>query len=498
MSDMPLDEGLAALLETADQRYERGDWLSARLAYQVVAARCDAAGADRLALLLAIGHCAIELAGPAEIDALPLALGSPTTSPRELALKAKLRARAVELCHLGRFGHACRLLRLLAVYDWPIADAYAHFVVGAGAAAEPAPAGPPPFLATALTPERLAGIRAGFAGTRVLGVLRRYIQRGSTRRNELADYLTDSARAFGLDIREINSHILEPGDDVAGFLGRLRDAIDGFQPSLILYDDLFETGLTSNDMVAAAVTELLRGARRDRGCRVVKTFPDAWWGYAMNPESLFRGLGDCLDLIHHCHPTILGAGTPEQQARTYCYLYPVQCDSSGIDYGTIGHGAFIGGIDDGKPARMVVWAEAARAGLPITFHVGIPPWGAGAAIQAPTDDYFRQLREHRAIVNLTRRSSGVTILVQRTIETLMMGGVLIEEDSVDTRHFFAPGSHYLPFTTLAELDARLSRALADPALCAALSRDGQNWAKTYFTGDHYWAGLLAAAFPERA
>jgi hypothetical protein len=93
-------------------------------------------------------------------------------------------------------------------------------------------------------------------------------------------------------------------------------------------------------------------------------------------------------------------------------------------------------------------------------------------------------------VNWTRRHTGVRIITGRSIETPLSGGLLLEEDSVDTRYFLTPGVHYEPFDTLADLRARVAALLADPVHCRHVAAAGEAWVKRYFSGDHFWAGLM--------
>jgi hypothetical protein len=384
-----LDPESTALLTAADEQYRAGNWLAARLLYtRVQAAQPAAAGV--LALPLTIGHCDIELAARDAVEQLAVAITPPSYSVREAQLAAEAHTRALALCHVGQFARAARLTRLLAAYHWPTAETYANFILrgrtGCADLTDRPASPPPPFLADGVvSDDEVARLKRDHAGAKVLLVWRRFSQ-PPMRQYEGVDNLARSARRFGLVVEEYNSHYLEPGMTAETFPEQLRARIAAARPDVLLFDDLFETGASAaGTTVPAQIAEVLAEARRELGLRVVKSFPDAWWVEANGRERIFRGLGDSVDLIHHCHPTILGHGTPAQNRGVFCYLYPTCLPPPAIPYGTIPGAAFIGGIGPASPARLVVWAESGRSGLPIEFRIGTPPWVPSGALAQPDD-----------------------------------------------------------------------------------------------------------------
>src|SRR5260221_9290663 len=114
-----------------------------------------------------------------------------------------------------------------------------------------------------------------------------------------------------------------------------------------------------------------------------------------------------------------------------------------------------------------------------------------AAAEPRSDqDYADLLHVYLASVNFTRRLSGIRIATGRSFEVPLCGGVLLEEDSIDTAYFMAPGEHYVPFDNLAELSAALIALLGDPDRRSQIAVSGHDWVHRYFTGDQFWAGLL--------
>ncbi|MBV8392637.1 MAG: glycosyltransferase family 1 protein, partial [Alphaproteobacteria bacterium] len=139
-----------------------------------------------------------------------------------------------------------------------------------------------------------------------------------------------------------------------------------------------------------------------------------------------------------------------------------------------------------NPSRLLWWAQFGLSDLPVDF-VETSVDGAGLL---PVERYAKLLCEHQLTIGLTRRANGINILTGRTLETLLMGGVLVEEDSVDARYFLKPGAHYIPFESWADLRELVPWLLANPGYRERLARDGQAWTRRHFTGDWFWAGLL--------
>jgi hypothetical protein len=273
----------------------------------------------------------------------------------------------------------------------------------------------------------------------------------------------------------------------------LAHTIDAYDPDIILFDDLFDTGLSAvNQETVAHITATLSAARVGAGTRVVKTCPDAWWIAAKDPRQLFGGLGGAFDLIQHCNATLLGLGEPREKAAVFCYPAPQRTLTPTVQYGSIPRAAFVGRLNQSCTPRLVFWAETASLGVPFDFHLGVMGAGGFADWMKFDDlDYANVLRGYSVIVDLSRRNHGVPVLVGRTIEVPLCGGALIEEDSVDAAYFLKRGIHYVPFTNLADLGILIPRMMSDPAARERMAALGQEWCSTYFTGDHYWAGVLS-------
>ena len=493
MSD-PEPRSAAALIDLADRHYQARDWSAALRHYRDVLA-LDPGVASEQGVPLLVAHCLIELDG----GVAPDGGGVPPSAdlPRYRALITDLRCRLLELSYAGDFARAVALLGTLAPVDRSIR--YARETVTGGPSpclalldAIPEPKDPPFVAALRVDARDVPAIKARHAGDRLLLVFQRYAD-DPERRHDLVDNIALAAREFGLSVRELNSHVLRPGSTCEDFAGELLQEILAFRPHVILYDDLFHLGISAaNPAVVEAVGSVLEQARTQLGVRVVRTLPDGWSTALQGDDHLFLGLGQSVDLLHHCHPAILDRGTPAQQAATWCYTYPTSIEPASVARGGIPRACFVGGVHYASMARAVWWIEAARQNLPIDFVITLR-WQREHLVRPMITDveYSNLLAGHQFSINLTQRFSGVRILTGRTMEIMLAGGVLLEEDSVDTAYFFQPGVHYMPFQTLADLRHLIDRLLADPARCRALAEAGRQWTARYCGGDYFWAEMYA-------
>ncbi|MBV8169214.1 MAG: glycosyltransferase family 1 protein, partial [Alphaproteobacteria bacterium] len=163
-----------------------------------------------------------------------------------------------------------------------------------------------------------------------------------------------------------------------------------------------------------------------------------------------------------------------------------------VPIGGVPRACFAGTVHYASLARVVWWAEATRAGLPIDFVITLP-FETPHLKSAPISDieFSNLLGGHQMVVNLTQRLGGTCILTGRTMEVMLAGGVLLEENSVDTAHFFQPGVHYMPFESLDDVRALIERLLSDEPRRRAIAEAGQRWARRYISGDQFWAELFA-------
>lgn len=469
----------------ADERYLAKDWAAA-LALYSEAMRDDPDLSARLSLPLILAHCRIELADDPEQVGIGADLPPVTRTDRESYVVKTLVARALELCRGGDAARASVLLRLAARYDRAMADTYRDMMAPGRSPASLAPPDDrePPFIrAHGLTDEAIDTLKDQHRGRRLLIVQRRFFPEGGGRRLEPIHCLVTTAERFGLAVRAFRFGDPDP-TSVGSAL--LRDIID-FAPEIVLYDYDYPSGISGEpEVVRAQIEAICAMTRAQSGTRVVVCHMDAWRVLANGSDALFRGLGTAFDLVQHAHPAALGIGTPDQNARTYCFGFPTVAVAPSIHVDSIARACFAGSIATFNYARLAWWVETARRGLPVDFFESLHLEDGARSDQA----YIDLFAGHQLSLSFTRRAGGPRIITGRSFDIPLAGGVLVEESSIDTNYFFKPGVHYVPFETLGDLEALIPALLADSAWRARIRDAGQRWCRRYFTGDYFWAGLL--------
>ena len=479
------------LVTRATGAYQAREWASALDLFRYIADTYPAIG-DELSCRLIIARCEIELADPAVLENCESATARPRPSSHEAALVHDIKLRAIECCRAADFRRASRLLRLIATVDGPIGRCYADGMLTrrsdcVGYLRPPTDAAPPRFLDDLGVDDRaVAALLARHRGARVLFVRRYAYFNNPARQHESQDRLTRAARDRGLIVHEMNATAL-PGPATDGYVAALRQTIEAFAPQVIIYDELFMSGVSAQPGHGEAIASLLEDERRRRGVRVVKAYTDAWYVATYTPENLFKHLGRAYDLVQHCHPAILDRGTDAEKAAVFCYPVPHFVPTPTVEAGTVPRAGFVGSATLINISRLVWWAECACAGVPLDFIEGpVHP----TEQQISDLDYANLLRAYQLAVNFTERPTGARILTGRALEAPLVGSALVEEDGPDTRYFMSPGVHYVPYETLPDLCEIVPALLADAPRRRQLAAAGQAWTSRYFTGDHFWAGLL--------
>jgi hypothetical protein len=501
---MSFDALLITKLEQADAAYMSSEWAQAcDLLLQIFRTEPTWAALHSVPLMLA--HCWVELAPADTLDQLPLSRGLPCHAGRETQLVQKLRFRAIALARAGDYRRGSILLRVLADYDPTIAEVIRTAITSPAPASAPAPRRQPDFYHAdpTLAANAVAAVKQRFSGTRVMVVYRRLFAGNPNRAYDPVDVLVRSAMRFGMTVHLVDAYHLPPGVALPDFASWLQQEILSFKPHVIIYDDLFESGLSAAaDFMSEQIGTVLQSAREILGVRVVKSLLDAWMAREngadrdplvpalMGLTDPMKGIGVCVDLVQHMHPALQAAQSPEERAHSFCYLLPFELPRPTVPHGTMPRACFVGSISWFNIARLVWWIEAGARGIPFDFHES----DHTAAVLRSDQDYANLFHQYQVAVNFTRRSNGTRILTARTIEILQCEGVLVEEDCDNTAYFLAAGSHYAPFDTIDELQGLIDDLLRSEARRRSLSREGHQWVQEYFSGDRFWAGLLARLF----
>lgn len=476
-----------AALVAADCRYLERDWAAALALYERLCA-ADPTAVQARALAVGIGHCRVELAAADALDALPLEHAPCPDSPRRTVFVLRARHRALEMCDAGEARRAARLLRFLAGFDDALGATYKGQILAGRSAHPSAPVDAVPgFLAaTGLTDDAVAAAKERHRGRRILAAHPRYLARSY----EVSDNLMRAARAFGLEVQEFNVRAAEADPDT--YASALLAAIVAFRPEVVYFADLFENDASAFvPAVREQVAEVLALARSNLGVRVVRYLQDGWRTAVRVGSDLYAELGRAVDLVVHQYPCVLGIGDPAQRARVFCYPTPCHLPVSTVEVGALPRACFTGRMHEWAYPRVVWWAESIARGLPIDWRVQLP-WDTAQKLMPPASDqaYADQLRGYAVSLSLVSRLNGARIMPGRTLETLMVGGTVLEERAPDTTYFLQPGRHYLTFETLDDLAETLPALIADRPRRLALADAGHRWVEKYFTGDYFWAGLL--------
>lgn len=459
---------------------EHRDWPAALAAWQAIE---EAAGAS-IESRLAIAHCRIELADDAAlpdivVGALPSAGGA-----RRDDIAALVRRRAYE-CLLTERPRSAQLTRLLAAADSHLQHVYATAILPQSPPRplpDP-PASPPPlpFEEDAVPDDDVAALIERHRHRRVLLLMRFHPAPGHTA--VVADSVHNMRACLdelGITHVSLDSHPAH--HEHADFADRLRRTIADAAPDIILIDDPITTGVTVDPAHAETVLATLAAARAG-GAKLVAQYPDGW--HPAIP-ALINRLADQLDLIVMVHGAQFGRLSATAAGKLLYFPFPVVDPRPPGSMPTVlkPRACVLGRINWANEARLVWWNEIVRRGLPVDIH----PTVFGE--ERSRVDYAHLCGSYAINIDLTMRTSGVRILTGRTIEVPLYGSVLLEEANEDAAYFFRPHDHYVPFSTLHELEARLETLLADAPRRQRIAQAGQDWARRQFTGRQFWAQAL--------
>jgi hypothetical protein len=439
-----------------------------------------------------LAQCRIDAASPDQLGALALPSGSRRDTEREFRMVQRTRIRAIAHCRAGDFARAERLLEALVPYDDAIAGTLKDMLSDRTLAQTRAGLGAPTFPEDpTLSADAVAHAKQRFAGMRVMIVYRQLFPNRPERAYDPVDNLERSGQRFGLETRVVNSHYPPAGVEAADFAVWLQGEILAFRPSVIVYDDLFETGVSAwTPEIATQVATVLQGVRDLLGVRVVKSLLDAWFTLQTSGARTISGIGSSFDLLHHMQPSLTVVQSAIERARSFCYSIPFLLPAPTVPWGGTPRACFAGSISWASIARLAWRTEIGKRGLPFDFLES----DHQAATLRSDQDYANIFHGYQLAACITRRSNGDRILLARSIEIPLSGGVLLEEASPNSAYFLAPGVHCEVFETIDQLAGLIDDLLASETRRRSLAEEGHRWVTEHFTGDRFWAGLLARLF----
>jgi len=444
-----------------------------------------ALGPPNIETQLALAHCRAEMASEAELADITIA--NPTAASngnRDLHLHL-MRCRAYELLQVGDAARAAQIMRLVAAAEPHLRRLYDEAIfapANAASAGIPPPADPGialPFQrAVNLDDQAARAVIARHAHRRVLLAVRNADAPSTA---AVPHIMSTSLGALGIRWTGLNvaPDSVEPRDV---YIDRLRATLADFRPDVIVYDEMFVAGPAGEKGVWERILEVLDAARRTHGTKLMYTHADAWYDGMAELYNTAFNLGD---LFHMSHPGLLRQLSPAAAERVFCYPAPAidARDPHAAPQAQRQRGSFVGSLSWVTPSRLAWCAEIANVGLPVDIHLSTTQGRSPA-------EYGQLIGEYAIGINFTARSNDTKILTHRTVEVPCLGSLLLEEACADTPYFMRPFDHYVPFATLAELQARLRQLIEEPDLRERIARSGTRWARRYFTGLHFWAGAL--------
>jgi hypothetical protein len=139
---------------------------------------------------------------------------------------------------------------------------------------------------------------------------------------------------------------------------------------------------------------------------------------------------------------------------------------------------FSGGVM-GYNWHRAFWISGAVHGLSIepvlTIHMddGLSPLESHAV-------YMARLESSTCSVNFSMRSDLSRILTARAFETVMAGGLLVQEETPELDYYFVSGEHYLRFETVSDLRAIATFIAEQPEQAEEIRRRGNAYARAAY------------------
>lgn len=335
---------------------------------------------------------------------------------------------------------------------------------------------------------------APHAGRRVLIVHRdRYYPRPDSDRTPAPDYLRESAVEAGLEARVLRSDFacaipaaVRPAA-AAAEEAQLRDAIESWQPDVVVYDAFGGAG-------REAMTEAVRTLRRRLGFRLVGLFHDVW---SDTIRDAIAGAADDLDAVWFFDPV---ATSPHLRAirRGVATVPPIPEGPFRAARGRVGRTrdlGFIGSISISNHIRGIWLMEMRRRGIPIEAVTGYP-FSAEPYRTIPRFADF--LAGCKASLCICGRNSEESAIPGRVWEGIFAGSVLLEDDTLHLRHFLTPFAHYVPFRSIDELAYYAGFLARRDDVRESIAAHALAFVRDSYPATRIWRAVLETAADEAA
>jgi hypothetical protein len=309
--------------------------------------------------------------------------------------------------------------------------------------------------------------------------------RGNDMPSDMAEHLTGSAKAAGIELHcYLDAAIIVPyrfnGTDVE--ISERLEALDAFlgsvRPDIVILDYCAIT----NRSLDPWRLELLR---TKHGFRLVAMFRDAHEHMRVSVEALLP----VADTIISFDDENVGLGNAVDRLRDRILALPVpSLHGPFLETYTKHHALVFAGAINYTP-RVALLARLLCE--PINFRA---TFGAKRMKDTPdTASYARFLGSGRGVLNFSRHAGGLHLMTGRIWETLALRSVLIEQDNPITRRFLVPYRHYLPWRNLTDIAHYALFLERRWDLGARIAQEGHDWAQRHYGNSGFWSKIISHA-----
>jgi hypothetical protein len=129
-----------------------------------------------------------------------------------------------------------------------------------------------------------------------------------------------------------------------------------------------------------------------------------------------------------------------------------------------------------------------QSGLPFEQHGGY----GGSHI--PLAEYARIFQRAKISLNFSQTMIGRRTLKGRVMESTLCGALLLEEDNAETRRYFTPYDHYVPFQDEKDLLEKAAYYVAHPEEAQAIAQRGKRRAEELARPEYFWGRVMDELF----
>ncbi|MDA1274878.1 MAG: glycosyltransferase [Verrucomicrobia bacterium] len=329
---------------------------------------------------------------------------------------------------------------------------------------------------------------------RVLLVFRTYFfHTASSRKHEFPMIFKSSGKSMGIEVSHFSSEVLSGPSvttDALAYEGlqKLIRWIAGFEPDLIIFDDLGVEGGISSMFGQDRFKELMLQLKGKFRFKLAGIYPDPW---ASVVADALPYASEFADLIWNPCSRIGSHFSEFGTAKRFClpvpFPYELYQDSADVKSGGA---VFLGGVK-GYNYLRAVWLSLMRqtrspCRILVSSHIQNESH-AGDTLES----YASFMSRTEIMVNFSARTPNKKTVTGRVWESIASKTLLIEEDSEEIRSYFVPFVHYIPFLNIGELNAYLSFFLTHTEWRERICDQAFRWFRRHYSQEVVWSKLLS-------